>query len=67
MNTNHQGLDRGKIIACGVVAVIGSLTVIFLLFLFTGVDIRSFDRVSFVSILSVSSGFSWGILLCRNC
>ena len=66
MNRNH-GLDRGKIIACGMVAVAGSLSVIFLLFLFAGVDIRSFDRTAFVSILSVLSAFSWGVLLCRNC
>ncbi len=66
MNTNH-GLDRGKIIACGVVALTGSLTVIFLLFLFSGVDIRTFDRTALVSILSVCSAFAWGVLLCRNC
>ncbi|MCR4999662.1 MAG: hypothetical protein K6A05_07480 [Lachnospiraceae bacterium] len=66
MNHNH-GLDRGKIIACGVIALAGSLSVIFLLFLFSGVDISTFDRTAFVSILSLSSAFLWGVLLCRNC
>lgn len=67
MNTNHHGLDQGKIIACGMVAVIGSFSVIFLLFLFAGIDIRSFDRTVFVSILSISTALVWGVLLCRNC
>lgn len=67
MNTKNKGLDREMIIGCAIVAMLISISLIFLVVLYYEIDLASINKGSFVGLFSVLTGGIWGILLIRNC
>ncbi len=65
--TEKKHLDREGILICGLIAVLASVSVIFMVFTYFEWDITSCDPTKLVTWFFVLAGSIWGILLCRNC
>lgn len=67
MKRRKNRLDREMMIWNGVFAVALVLAIVFLFFLFFGIDVKKCETGLFTTIYMVTFGCVWGVLLCRNC
>lgn len=65
--SHKKTLDKEMILGCGIVALLGAVSIIFAIALYFGWDITQCDSTKMITSFFVLAGSIWGILLCRNC
>ncbi|MBQ1604680.1 MAG: hypothetical protein II765_06695 [Lachnospiraceae bacterium] len=67
METRRCRIDRDMIIGCAIMALLGSVGIIFSILFVFGIDLQECNMTFLTTIFFSLAFMIWGILLCRNC
>lgn len=67
METRRCGIDRDMIIGCAIMALLGSVGIIFSILFVFAIDLQECNMTLLTAAFFSLAFMIWGILLCRNC